>query len=252
MTIAKNKNLDAFFAAYTPDFKHAIDNEFTLKAYAQKLSDSIKKAKVRRVLSLGLGHRIVSGELVKLLEAGFFNEYIIIEGSEQLIEQFRQEIHPNCGQFELVHTWFEQYRPSAHFDAIEMGFVLEHVENPALTLARFRDFLAPGGTLFIAVPNARSLHRRIGKEAGLLPDLYQLSPSDYELGHRRYFDLPAIIQLVENAGYAVTKQHGLLLKPLTTQQLLDLNLSSTVWDAFAEIGYSMPDIANSIYLEATR
>jgi 2-polyprenyl-3-methyl-5-hydroxy-6-metoxy-1,4-benzoquinol methylase len=129
--------------------------------------------------------------------------------------------------------------------------VLEHVDDPELVLRRYVAALAPGGTLVIVVPNARALHRLFGAAAGLLPDLYQLSPADLALGHKRYFDLASITQLVLDAGLRVTSTQGVYLKCLTAQQLRSLSLPPEVIQAFMQVGVQHPAIANAIYLEAT-
>lgn len=243
--------LDDFLQAYTPSFKYALDNELLLKAYVALIERRLRDAPARRLLSLGIGHSIVSGRLLELLDEGIIGSYTLIEGSEKLIERFRASVAAGRGELDLVHTWFENYSPAEAFDAIEMGFVLEHVEDPALILSRFKKLLKPGGTVFVAVPNARSLHRLFGNAAGMMPDLYHLSESDHQLGHRRYFDTPMLRTMVEKAGYAIRDVRGLVFKPLSTQQLLDLALPPEIWSAFTSVGYEFPDIANGIYLEAT-
>ena len=64
-----------------------------------------------------------------------------------------------------------------------MGFVLEHVEDPAVLLKRHRDFLTPGGKVVVGVPNAESLHRWFGHTAALLEDMDALGSGDLALGH---------------------------------------------------------------------
>ena len=245
-------DLDSFTPAYTPSFKYALDNELLLKAYVALIEKRLRAKRTARLLSLGIGHRIVSGRLLELMGEGVIDCYTLIEGSQKLIEDFRSRERPERGELELVHTWFESYEPAAPFDAIEMGFVLEHVEDPRSILARFGRFLTPGGALFVAVPNARSLHRLLGHTAGMLPDLYALSEYDHQLGHRRYFDAHSISKMVSEAGYRIVDTCGLVLKPLSTQQLLDLSLPREIWDSFTELGYQHPEITNGIYLEATR
>ena len=152
----------------------------------------------------------------------------------------------------MVHAYFEDYAPPSPVDAVEMGFVLEHVADPERLVRRYAGFLAPGGLVAIAVPNARSLHRLVGQRAGLLDDLYRLSEHDLALGHRRYFDLGSLRRLVEGAGLRIGACEGILLKCLTTGQLSRLGLDARVLEAFCEIGADYPDIANAIYLEASR
>jgi hypothetical protein len=56
------------------------------------------------------------------------------------------------------------------------------VDDPGVIVRQFSRYLAPGGAMFIVVPNARSLHRLIGHKAGLLDNLYRLSAEDLQLG----------------------------------------------------------------------
>lgn len=249
--MSARQQLDEFVTAYTPEFKYALDNELLLKAYVALIESRIRETRTNRLLSLGIGHSIVSGRLLELLGDGLLENYTLIEGSAKLIAKFRSAFDPPGGSVDLVKTWFEEYEPQEPFDAIEMGFVLEHVEDPALILSRFKKFLKPGGTLFVAVPNARSLHRLLGNAAGMLPDLYRLSEHDHQLGHRRYFDATSLRKIVEDAGYEIQSLRGLVLKPLSTQQLLDLSLPPAIWGAFTDLGYELPDLANGIYLSAT-
>jgi 2-polyprenyl-3-methyl-5-hydroxy-6-metoxy-1,4-benzoquinol methylase len=131
-----------------------------------------------------------------------------------------------------------------------MGFVLEHVDDPALIVRRFTRFLQPGGVIGMAVPNARSLHRLIGHEAGLLQDMYALSEHDRALGHKRYFDLHSFRELAQAQGLVVKRARGIMLKPVTTSQLAALNLPESVMTALCKVGDALPDVANGMYIEA--
>jgi 2-polyprenyl-3-methyl-5-hydroxy-6-metoxy-1,4-benzoquinol methylase len=151
-----------------------------------------------------------------------------------------------------VHSFFEDYRPADKFDAIEMGFVLEHVTDPGAIVRRYAGFLNPGGAIFIAVPNARSLHRLIGRGAGLLNDIHRLSPEDLQLGHQRYFDFASLSQLILAAGLEIVRSEGILLKPFTTSQLKSLNLSPQVVESLLKVGVDFPDVCNAVFIEARR
>jgi 2-polyprenyl-3-methyl-5-hydroxy-6-metoxy-1,4-benzoquinol methylase len=172
-----------------------------------------------------------------------------VEGSQARIDELAASGELKAG-VRVVHGYFEEFRPEAALDAVEMGFVLEHVADPAELVARYRSFLAPGGVVAIAVPNARSLHRLVGQRAGLLDDLYRLSEHDLALGHRRYFDRARLVELVERAGLRVLTCEGILLKPLTTGQLKRLGLDERVMRALCDVAQDHPDIANALYLEA--
>lgn len=240
------EDLNAYKEAYTEQFPYHWDEELLLKAYAKKIVDRLGQRDGMRVLSLGIGGQRVSRTI---REEPSVAEYHILEGSKDIIERYRSETSPPSNVI-IHHTYFEMAEFQAPFDVIEMGFVLEHVDDPDLVLRKFLPLLKPDGLLFAAVPNARSLHRLLGHSAGYLQDLYSLSQYDLQLGHKRYFDSKTIAQLVQNAGYTILEELGLVLKPLTTSQLLRLNLDARVEDAFIDVGYGQPDIANGILLIA--
>jgi SAM-dependent methyltransferase len=54
---------------------------------------------------------------------------------------------------------------AARFDAVTMNHVVEHLHDPERALRRVAAVLRPGGTLWIATPNLRSLgHRHYGRD----------------------------------------------------------------------------------------
>lgn len=240
--------LDALTGAYHPGFKYHDENLLMLSWYAERMIGCLRSARPRSLLSLGLGHRVVSRALLGLV-GDPVEEYTIVEGSGEAIRLFREggTLPPGV---RLEHALFEEYEPARPLDAVEMGFVLEHVEDPALVLRRYARFLQPPGVIVIVVPNARALHRLVGQRAGLLDDVHRLSEHDLRLGHRRYFDLGSVRRLVEEAGLEVRKVEGVFLKCATTAQLESLALPASVLRGYCEVGIDYPEIANAIYLEA--
>ena len=242
------ENLNAYKDAYLDSFPYYWDETVLLDAYVRKMIQALAPRRRVRALSLGIGRQIVSQALFDQVDLA---EYHIVEGSPDIIERYRQQANPP-GFVQIHNAYFEDITFDRPFDVIEMGFVLEHVDDPALILTRYRDYLEKDGQLFVSVPNARSLHRLLGHAAGLMPDIYSLSQSDRELGHKRYFDADSIAAMVRECGYRVDKVHGLMLKPLTTAQLHSLQLGQTLDEALIEVGYGLPDIANGVLIEASR
>ncbi len=246
----KNENLDKYQDSYTTEFKFFDENYYFLSHFASKVCDAIRSESCESVLSLGIGHQIVNGSIRKEFENSL-KSYTILEGSLDIINELSGSITEHQDKMDFVHTYFEDYQSEKIFDMIEMGFILEHVDDPALILNKFKSFLKPSGTIFIGVPNARSLHRTIGFEAGLLDDIYKLSEYDLQLGHKRYFDLNSIQQLVIDAGYKIKNICGLLLKPITASQMAKLNWDKKIYEALVKIGDNYPEISNGILIEAT-
>jgi SAM-dependent methyltransferase len=230
-------DLDGMQGAYDEHF--VLDNKLMLEWYPHRV---LAMAKGASLLELGLGHGYSTAFF-----AQHFAHYKVIEGSPEMIARFRSRF--DVRKVDIVQGFFEEFDTEERFDTIAMGFVLEHVDDPAVILRRYGRFLKPGGSIFIAVPNSESLHRRFGHEAGLLPDLERLSEADLGFGHQRYFCLRTLSALVEKEGYDVVAAEGLFLKPITTQQILDLKLSPGILQAMLKVGIEYPELSNAILMQ---
>jgi SAM-dependent methyltransferase len=245
------EHLDKYKESYTSVFPHFEENFITHVAYGERIARHIHLDGASTALSLGIGHSEVSHHILAELINGPLERYVVVDGAPQILAGFRHSLDVVPDGLELIEGYFETFTVSGRFDVIEAGFILEHVDDPSFILNRLHQFLMPGGRVFMAVPNARSLHRLLGHMGGLLEDMYALSPADLALGHKRYFDLDTISALVRNAGFKIARTEGLLLKPFTTSQLKALDLSPAVWQALLKISAGYPDISNAICIEAT-
>ena len=230
--------LDKFADAYQND-PYAIDNRLILNWYPERI---LKLAQGDSLLELGLGHGYTSLKFNKK-----FTRHVVIEGSEEIITQFNQKVGPN--KIEIIRTYFEDYETEEKFDLIVMGFVLEHVEDPSLVLQKFKQFLNSNGSIFITVPNYEALNKRLGYEAGLIKNIEELSQADLKQGHRRLFTVESLKSLVTSNGFSVKTVEGLFLKPITTQQIIKLNLSEEILQAMLKVGVNYPELCVGILME---
>ena len=244
-------SLDASSELYKETFFYYEDNAIILNQYIKLISDTIKSNDLDSILGLGIGHSIVTNALISLSESETLSNVEIIEGSNEVINQFKDKHAVLPASMNLIHGFFENYESSKKFDGIEMGFVLEHVDDPLFILRHFKKFLNHQGKFFIAVPNAESLHRRIGVGAGLLQRIDTLSPVDYELGHKRYFTLSSLLDMIKMADLKVEFVSGLMLKPVTTSQMNKLNFSPDIIEGMNKVALEFPALSNAIYVVAT-
>lgn len=232
--------LDTHVAAYQGDNLYDFDNEILLNWYPQRILQHAGAA--RSLLEFGLGHGYTTDIFSRR-----FERHVVLEGSPAVIRNFRDK-HPGC-RAEIVETYFENFETDERFEVIVMGFILEHVDDPLLIVRRFRDFLAPGGRMFLAVPNAEVLNRRLGHVAGLLDDITTLSENDVLLGHKRYYTADSLRAEVAEAGCGVDRLEGIYLKPFTTRQMVSLDLSQDVIDALCTVGVDYPELSCGLLAE---
>jgi predicted TPR repeat methyltransferase len=90
-------------------------------------------------------------------------------------------------------------------DVIVLADVLEHLRNQREVLQRVREALAPGGLLFISVPNIANITIRLG----LLFGIFQYRDRGIlDETHVRFYTVRTIRQEMENAGFEISSVHG--------------------------------------------
>lgn len=231
--------LDASASAYRDDFAYALDNRLILNWYPERI---VRLARGKSLLELGLGHGFTTGIFARL-----FPTYTVVEGSRAIIEQYLKS--ERYLAIDLRCEYFERFVAERRYDHIVMGFILEHVDDPGAVLRRYKDFLEPGGSVFVAVPNCEALNKRFGYEAGMIGDLERLTPADELLGHKRLFTVESLRRLCEAEGYSVGTVEGIFLKPITTQQITALNLPEEVLQAMLKVGVRYPELSVGILME---
>lgn len=197
--------LDSSAAAYR-DEAGQLDADFLGRYTAQWLE---RYCQGERAIQMGLGNGVIAQQL-----APRFREFIVVEGSRELVDAFAPP--PNC---RVVAALFEDFTPAAPVDRIFGNHVLEHVDDPVAIVRRTRSWLASGGRAIFTVPNAGSLHRRIGVEMGLLKRSNDLNEQDVKLGHRRVYTAAEFRTDIETSGYSVESLTGYLLKIGSNRQM---------------------------------
>lgn len=233
--------LESYLPAYGEGFDYAFDNHIILNWYPERIMQLCPSG--GRLLELGIGHGYTTHRFSQ-----HFLRHVVIDGSVSVIEQFRTQ-YPNCPA-SIVQGYFEDFESDERFDVIVLGFILEHVSNPREILEKYKDFLAPGGRMFIAVPNGESLHRRVGHAAGLLDDMMTLGRGDIELGHQRLYSDRSLTEALGEAGYGVVRKEGIFLKPFMTAQLQSLQLSPDIIRGMCQVGIDYPELSAALLFEA--
>ena len=103
--------------------------------------------------------------------------------------------------------------------------------------------------MFLAVPNAEVLNRRLGRLAGLLDDVTTLSENDHLLGHKRFYTVATLSADIAQAGCGVDRLEGIYLKPFTTRQIVSLQLDRKIIDALCTVGIDYPELSCGLFAE---
>lgn len=185
------------------------------------------------VLELGCADGYMTRFLVKK-----FKKVTAIDSSQRYLNFIKRL---NLGNnLILIKSLFEKFQPKEQYDLIIASHVLEHVIDPVLLLKKIHSWLVHNGYILIAVPNAGSLHRRIGQSMGILKKFNDLSETDIKVGHRRVYTKDLLLKHIEESGLKIDMVTGIFLKPLSNSQMESWD--QKVIDALFEVGKSFPDL----------
>jgi len=190
---------------------------------------------------VGLELGPASGFMTKHLVKEFKN-LTLVEGSKELLDQIPD--YPNVTKY---CSFFEDFETKTKFSTIIMSHVLEHISNPQLVLSHVRKWLAEDGVFIVSVPNAKSIHRLVAVEMGLLKNEYELNERDHHFGHYRVYDRELLEKEVISAGFTILHRGGYFLKPLSNNQIED-NWTQQMVDGFYRAGKYFPDHCAEIFL----
>lgn len=181
------------------------------------------------------------GEMTGFLKDDF-EELHVVDAAEAFVRS-AEKLGPNVvGHVSL----FESFEPPTSYDTIVMSHVLEHVHDPVAVLQKAVTWLNPGGRIVAIVPNADSLHRRLGVKLGMLQTRNELNSQDVEIGHRRVYDREDLDRDILTAGLTAVSKGGIFLKLLSNTQMLMFDDDRLV-DAMFELGKDLPELCSEIY-----
>jgi 2-polyprenyl-3-methyl-5-hydroxy-6-metoxy-1,4-benzoquinol methylase len=234
--------LDAHLEAYQGKYIYEFDNQIQLKWYPGRITEFSNSES--SVLELGLGHGITTN-----IFSNYFRKYKVIDASPAVINNFRNQFS-EC-RANVVESYFENFESEEKFDIIILGFIMEHVDDPGLILEKYKKFLKPQGRIFISVPNAEVMNRRLGKYTGDLSDIFLLSEHDKVCGHKRYYTVCTLSEQIIHHGYKILRIEGIYFKPLSTEQMISLDLQPKYITALCELGVHYPELCCGILVEFT-
>ncbi|MBN1588320.1 MAG: methyltransferase domain-containing protein [Pirellulales bacterium] len=198
----------------------------------------------RSALELGCG----KGLWTKVL-CDRYDVVDVVDGSADLLRQVAER---NVGRRARLttHQSLVEDLPDGRdrqWQHIYITFLLEHVQRPVDVLRRIKSCLADDGQIFLAVPNARSVHRVVAHRMGLIEALDELSENDLRTGHRRVYTAELLRSHVLTAGYEIVAERSVGLKVLNLRQME--HWSADQVNAFCISGDLAPD--NGAYLTLT-
>jgi len=241
--MASDRNYDEEFKdtterKYAYDFDFDVMHKYMLRAFSSFFSPG-------SCLELGS----FKGDFTKRLIT-HFDDITCVEASAEAMSEARASL-PDTIEFH--QALFETATLPRRYDNIVLTHVLEHLDDPVAVLNRINtEWLAPGGRLFVACPNANAPSRQIAVKMGLITHNAAVTPAEEDHGHRITYSLDTLERDATAAGLNVVHRSGIFFKALANFQwdrLLSTDIISPEYlDGCYMLGQQYPDLCSSIYL----
>ena len=196
------------------------------------------------VIELGCGN----GTWTKLLVERF-GSVTVVDASAALLDKIQKE---HGERVRCRESLFEEFEPSNDdYSTVLLIGALHHTETPLRILQHVARWLHPQAKLVLSVPNAGSLHRRLGQAMGILQKTDDLSELGIRQGHRRTYTLDLFRRHLSEAGLSIDYSTGLFLKPFSNTQMD--SLSPEIFSGLFQVSQEMPaEYSAILYAECNK
>lgn len=216
----------------------------------KNIMEILKHYNTNSVLEIGCG----MSPLFKYLKEGEdFDNYTLIEPGEIFYDNARSIAGDNK-HIKIYKGFIEELAGdiSSGFSFIICSGLLHEIENPELLLKNIFDLCDKETIIHINVPNAKSFHRILAKEMGLIESIYEFSDRNKLLQQNNVFDMKLLKDFVERAGFSIIDNGSYFIKPFTHKQMLKMLekdiISKKVLDGLYKMSKYMPEYGSEIYV----
>lgn len=207
---------------YEEDYRQQPFDQTHLRFRRIKLLEQIRKYQHEEVLEISCGTRPLFKDFTD------FEKLVIVEPSKVFFENALGLLrdYPDLdSKVAFINDYFEnavEKLNAYYFDFVILSNVLQEVEDASSFLQGLRKICRRNTIVHIVVPNAKSFHRLLAFEMGIINSIHELSDRNFLLQQQRVFDLKSLSELLTKSGFSIIETGSSFIKPFTHQQMQDM------------------------------
>lgn len=244
MPSTQARNIGAYEQAYLSS-----DFEATQATMRKRMLLNLLQAwQPQRVLEVGCG----TDPLFNHWPA--FERWTVVEPGPRFAALAREQAGTDA-RIEVIEATLESAAgqiAAGRYDCILLSGLLHEIDDCGQLLAATRRLCGADTRVHVNVPNARSLHRLLAQEMGLIPSLHVISDRQRQLQQHHTFDLDSLQRLCTAHGFAVLDSGSYFIKPFTHQQMAQLQdiglLSPALLDGLFRLERHLPGMGSEIFV----
>lgn len=243
------RNLEKYETDYleTDNPANRFEELYQVKYRQKNVNRQMEKYKHQSILEISCGMNS-QANCMKEIE-----QYTIVEPSHKFIEKAKNDCKGKNVLFVegMVEERIEQLK-GREYDFIIIGSLLHELEEPKSFLEGIKVLCNKNTVIHINVPNAKSMHRILGMEGNIIPNIYSMSQRNITMQQSNVFDGDSLKKLVEDTGGQVLEEGSYFVKPFTHEQMmkcLDLGIiDDKVMEGFEGLIKWIPELGSELYI----
>jgi len=245
-----NRNIVNYQVQYVKQPYEHIQVKFRKK----KVIEVISRYNHQTILEVGCGLESIFRDIDS------FDKIVVVEPSEMFYQKAKADKAEKKGkQIILMKGLLEDVKDRLSdydFDFIILSGLLHEVVDPKKMLESILELCSDKTVLHINVPNAKSFHRLLAVEMGLITDEFQKSANNIQLQQNTIFDIGLLKSMVTECGYSVIECGSYAFKPFAhaqMQRMLDDGLLTTqILEGFYKMEKYVPDLGSEIFVNVRK
>ena len=176
-------------------------------------------------------------------EVSDFTRFVAVEPGSSFYKKTKKQAGSNPKVYTINGFIEDVYADlkDEKFDFIIIGGFIHEISNPEKVLAAVRKLCLDHTIVYNFAPNAKSLHRLLACEMGLIESIYQKSEHDKMFNRQTVFDLDLFNELMKKNEFKTLEsgyyESGLIIDNILRVNILNLFYFGLGAGAFYRYGY---------------
>ena len=235
---------------YNKEFCEIIQVEYRRK----KIIEELNKYNHKRILEIGCGNSPIFDFFFD------FESMTVVEPGNGFAQNAREKalLYPDKN-ITIVQGLIENVKEilkEQEYDYIILSALIHEVSNAREILDDVYELCSDDTVLHINVPNARSIHRLLAVEMGIIEDIHEVSDLGKKLQQNSVYDIDGMRGLLSDCGFEVLESGSFFPKFLSYSQLEKMLRGQIIDERFFAgmyaLGKYFPDYGSEIYLQVKK
>ncbi|MDZ8035334.1 methyltransferase domain-containing protein [Nostoc sp. DedSLP04] len=233
---------------YYEDYLNLPFEEIQISYRRKKILEYLVTYKAQKVCEIGCGldplfNYISSFESIHIVEPilEFYDNACVMAKSRSNVTVHLGKLEDNIASLS-----------KEKFDYIVMSSLLHEVENPEELLRSINQISSANTVIHVNVPNAKSFHRILAYEMGLISNIFEKSATQNKMQQFKTFDLENLKSFVISHGFSIIESGSYFIKPFTHEQMQKMYtqniLTKEILNGLYLMVKYMPEMGSEIFV----